>query len=119
MTLDRENQNDFLKNLRDRFLRTQATHDTREQADIVSEMLGFVGRLGAESVVSDIRSMLRKGYTKELDGYVLAISRIMKHELALACIRRAFNDVGLRVPDRYVKQFKATEQQAPPRMVAQ
>lgn len=76
-----------------------------QQKQKITEMLGFMSVLAYEGIKEDIRSFLKEGYQKELDGYVLALSRMMKHKDAWDCIYNAFKETSNHLPNRYYKLF--------------
>lgn len=71
----------------------------------VSQMLGFIASSALEGIVSDINNMLNNELFTELDGYVLALSRIVKHEIAWVCIKQAFEQSHQHLPKRYYSLF--------------
>lgn len=81
------------------------SQDASKDASKVAAILGFIGSSAAEMVTKDIEKLLDRNMLKELDGYVLAISKIMKHEIGWQCIVEAFAQKGKSIPQDYFKQF--------------
>lgn len=79
-----------------------------EQKETVANMLGLMGSNAVESIMSDIEKMIDRNLRSELDGYVLALSRIMRHDLAWQCIVNIFGDKNLPIPHYYFGQFGKT-----------
>lgn len=77
----------------------------KEKKDTVASMLGLMGSIAVETIMSDIGRMLDKKLFTELDGYVLALSRIMRHDMAWQCIIHVFADKNEPVPAKYYSQF--------------
>lgn len=75
------------------------------QKDTVASMLGLMGSIAVETIMSDIGQMLDKKMYHELDGYILALSRIMRHDMAWQCIVHVFADKNEPVPAKYYPQF--------------
>lgn len=93
----------FNKQLRDQF--QEKTLPTVQAAE-VSSMLGFIGSMAIDSIINDVKIMIEKDRRPEIDGYVLALSRIVKHDLALNAIQSAYKDKGEQIPKKYLDLFK-------------
>ncbi len=76
-----------------------------QQSDGAAEMLGFVSRMANETLLADLRQMICKNQMRELDGYIFALSRITKHELAWDCISKAFADEKSTIPSKFYPLF--------------
>ncbi len=83
-----------------------------EQIDptTITKMLGFMGNVAAEMVITDIQQLIEKKLRQQLDGYIFALSRIMRHELAWKCIITAFSDKAEPVPQKYFPYFGKTKE---------
>jgi len=77
---------------------------TSQQQTVVN-MLGLMGSIAADTIISDIQRMLDKNLNSQLDGYIFALSRIMRHDLAWQCISEAFRGKNKLVPDKYYPHF--------------
>lgn len=75
------------------------------QKDAIANMLGLMGANAVESIMSDITKMLDRNMRDTLDGYVLALSRIIRHDLAWKCIVHSFADANIPIPQGYYRQF--------------
>ena len=97
------------KDLREQLSNT--TEDKKEQVDpkTIKKMLGFMGNVAAEMIVTDIHQMIEKKLRQQLDGYIFALSRIVRHELAWKCITTAFADETEPVPQKYFPYFGKTK----------
>lgn len=71
----------------------------------ISNVLNFLSFATAETIAADIRYMLEKEHPQELDGYVFALSRLMKHDSAWAIITTAFSEQKSTIPPKYYKHF--------------
>ena len=78
---------------------------SKEKKDAVASMLGLMGSIAVETIMSDISRMLDKKLFTELDGYVLALSRIMRHDMAWQCIIHVFTDKNEPIPTKYYSEF--------------
>jgi hypothetical protein len=58
-------------------------------------------------------SMLQKSMHEQLDGYVLALSRCMEHDLAWHCISQAFEQHKQPIADKYYTRFNRTREKQP------
>lgn len=80
----------------------------------VSELLGLTIKDMEDTIVSDIAAMIEKGYRAPLEGYILCLSRIMKHETAWNHIVDAFRQQNEEVPKRYYPYFGRNLDEKPP-----
>ena len=71
----------------------------------VATMLGLMGSMATEMIISDLGTMIDKKMQAQLDGYVLALSRIMRHDIAWQCVVKAFSDKKMSIPEKYGPQF--------------
>lgn len=78
-------------------------------ATTITQMLGFVGQMAVNGIQSDIELMIEKNKWRELDGYIFALSKIMKHDLAWACIEKSFANKKISVPPKYKPYFSNTQ----------
>lgn len=113
------NPNSFSKNLREQFQNTSAPDKDKTKETIaaneVSQMLGFIGSMAVDVVFSDLKQMIEKNKRTEIDGYVLALSRIMKHDIAFECIEHAFREKGEPMPKKYRSLFVVQKSQSKPK----
>jgi len=93
----------FSKQLREDL--DQEEKQDQPSQESISQMLGFLGSTVTEIIQSDIGRMIDKNMRKEIDGYVLSLSRIMRHDLAWQCILNAFAAKNESVPTKYHNQF--------------
>lgn len=75
-----------------------------DAAKIVAEVLGFISREAKDTIIKDISFMLEKELSKELDGYVYALTRIVEKTLMKECIIEAFAKCNMPIPDKYEKK---------------
>ena len=73
-----------------------------------AEMLGITSAGMSEAIISDIVGMIDKGYRRNLEGYILCLSRIVKHDMAWDCITVAFAKQKESVPAKYYQLFNKT-----------
>lgn len=95
----------FSKQLREDLDQEQKKIPSQES---IAQMLGFLGSTVTEIIQSDIGKMIDRGMRKEIDGYILSLSRIMRHDLAWKCILSAFSVKNESVPTKYYTQFNDT-----------
>lgn len=91
-------------------LREQISRPTKNKIDssAISDMLGFVGTMAVDFIKNDIKLLIQKDMRKELDGYVLALSRIVKHNIALDCVKIAYESCIEPVPKKYLRLLGET-----------
>jgi hypothetical protein len=113
--------NSVSKQLRERFRNQGQNPQSPEASEAAAEMLGFVSRMAVEAILADISKMLASAKMRELDGYIFALSRIMKHDLAWDCIKKSFEEKKMTIPAKYFEQFgqKPEQQQLKNRMEVQ
>lgn len=87
--------------------------DRKEQKDSIATMLGLMGSIAIESIMADLKRMIEKSMHKEIDGYVLALSRIMRHDLAWQCIVQSFSESNEPIPSQYYSEFGANKLNLP------
>ena len=75
----------------------------------ISLMLGYIASMGVSSIIDDLDKMIKQNKRQEVDGYILALSRIMKHSIAFDCIQKAFTKNNEVVPGKYKNIFSATK----------
>lgn len=85
----------------------------------VATMLGLMGSIAVETIMTDISGMIDKNMFKELDGYIFALSRIMRHDMAWQCIVHSFAEKNEPIPAKYYSHFKQSMVQQKQRMTAQ
>lgn len=78
-------------------------------ASVFSEMLGITFNNQVETIIDDISSMIKSDYRKALDGYILCLSRIIKHNIAWTCIERGFSQENEKIPSKYYVKFNQNE----------
>jgi len=93
--------------------------EIKAQEELLMSALGVVANNMEESVISDISGMIEKEDRRAIDGYVLCLSRIMKHENAWNFICKAFQSKGEAVPSKYRKAFGMQETAATSNMKVQ
>ncbi len=79
----------------------------------VANLIGLMGTMAVDTIVADIGHMIDKGLRKEIDGYVLALSRIMRHDFAWKCVVTAFAKKHEPTPSKYAPYF-GDQSQTPP-----
>jgi len=97
---------DFIKQLRED-ISSEQPKPVPEKVDTatISQALGILGSTMTEIITSDIGQMIERDMRKEIDGYVLALSRIMRHDLGWKCVQNAFASKQETVPSKYKPQF--------------
>lgn len=93
------------KDLREQLSTESKSKITPDKKQKVTEMLGFMSVIAYEGVKEDIKALLKEDYRKELEGYILALSRIMKHKDAWDCIQSAFKESNDHIPKKYYRLF--------------
>lgn len=88
--------------LREQF---QSEKKTSIDPSAVYQMIGLMGNIAANTIILDIDEMISLEKRKELDGYVFALSRIMRHEAAWEYITEGFSRKKETVPERYAPYF--------------
>ena len=68
-------------------------------------MIGLMGDIAIEGVTKDMQQMISDGLRLPLDGYILALSRLMKHDTAWKCLVEAFSSKGESIPKRFYPLF--------------
>lgn len=76
----------------------------------------ILGMLGVEqymvgTISRDLKQLIKKDNRVAIDGYVLAMSRIMKHAAAWDCLVKAFTESGETVPQKFQSMFGKSESQ--------
>ncbi len=84
---------------------TNKTTNSSEIESTLSSLLGITYHNMNDILISDITKMIEDGQKYSLDGYVLCLSRIIKHELAWDCINAAFNKQKEHIPGKYYQLF--------------
>lgn len=74
-------------------------------AGSILEHLGVIGSNAAGQIISDIELMIERKLETQLDGYVLAISRVLKSTNAAHCIETAYKSKNMSVPDKYTSHL--------------
>jgi hypothetical protein len=94
----------------------QKEFDHKKASEHITRVLGFVANQHKEAIIHDIYTLLGKDRLRELDGYILALSRCMEHDLAWHCLSEAYQRVQKPTPDKYYKVFgkERKEDQSPP-----
>jgi hypothetical protein len=72
-------------------------------------MLGLMGDIAIEGVTKDMQRMIDDGLRTELNGYILALSRLMKHDTAWKCLIEAFSAKSESIPKRFYVLFGKSE----------
>lgn len=68
-----------------------------------------MGDIAVEGVTLDLQKMIDEGLRIQLDGYVLALSRLMKHKTAWKCLVESFSSRNESIPKRFYKLFGQPE----------
>lgn len=76
-----------------------------KESESINALLNFIGNEAQKMITEDICDMIEKNMYRQLDGYVLSLSRIMKHETAWNCIIKAFANKNEPIPPCYYQQF--------------
>ena len=92
----------------------QETH-SEDTASAISELLGITAKNMGNIIIDDLASMIQRGFHEALEGYVLCLSRIIKHSLAWKCIGEAFGKTGEKIPTKYYKLFGQDPNKIPER----
>lgn len=77
----------------------------------ISPQAGAAALLGinslgmVETIIADISELLSRNEWKSLNGYVLALSRIISHEVAWKCITESFRQSKESVPKKFYEVF--------------
>jgi len=95
----------FGKQLREDLAQESKPSPEKVDTATISQALGILGSAMTEIIASDIGQMIERDMRKEIDGYVLALSRIMRHDLGWKCIQNAFASKQETVPAKYKSQF--------------
>ena len=115
----RPSNQELLSELRERSKKERPKIDEQKEsspairADI-SDLLGLTSEDMHDIVVSDIVTMIKKGYRTALEGYVLCLSRIVRHDTAWGYIVEAFRETHEKVPGKYYPQFGRNPDEPPP-----
>ena len=91
----------FGKELRQQLEQQTKPANEQRAAREIAEVLGIVARGAADAVIDDMVAMIAHAYWKQLDGYVLALSKIMAHDLAWECVLKAFERQKATPPPKY------------------
>lgn len=92
---------DFIGQIKDSVIATEKNPMIDEARGIVANMIGLTLRGAADAVVSDIGMLIEASKWDAVDGYVLALSRILSHERAYEMISKAFTQKGHKLPSKY------------------
>jgi len=91
----------------------KTAQETNQKSSVKSEdvvaMIGLMGAFAMETVVTDLSRMIDKNLRKEVDGYVLALSRIMRRDFAWECIKNVFKSKNEPIPAEYYGHFGQTK----------
>lgn len=90
----------FGKELREQIHQQTKKPDARAAQEI-AEVLGIVARAAIDGIIDDMRVMIKHSYWKQLDGYVLALSKVLAHDLAWDCTCKAFEQEKATPPPKY------------------
>jgi len=93
------------KDLLKQFAQENTSANLNKQSNILSELLGITAINMVNTITSDISTMIDKGLTKELKGYILCLSRIMKHDIAWEYIQDSFKNCNEKIPQKYYELF--------------
>lgn len=93
----------------------QETHSKEDTASAISGLLGITAENMGNTIIDDIASMIRKGYRDALEGYILCLSRIIRHSVAWKCIGEAFGKTGEKIPQKYYELFGQDPSKIPER----
>ena len=99
------------KELRERFAEKDSS---APDASAVAEMLGITAINMANTVTDDVEAMIKQGHRKSLEGYVLCLSRIIRHANAWVYIEEAFKRTGESIPGKYYALFGKTRDSTSP-----
>ena len=91
---------------------SKESKESKEFASKIKELVGVVSFEIGTLVTDDLCSILeRKGEDNvavvdaAMDGYILALSRIVETQVAWRCICDSFRNQDKEIPDRYYKVF--------------
>ena len=90
--------------------------DHKKVSEHVANSLGFIATQHKDAIIHDINQLVQKDRLRELDGYILALSRCMEHDLAWHCLSEVYQLCLRPIPDKYYLIFnkKRKEDQSPP-----
>ncbi len=81
---------------------------SQPKKETLANIIGLMGSITIEVILSDINKMLEANKRENLDGYIFGLSRLLRHDLAWQCIVDAFADRNEPVPSKYYPQFGKT-----------
>ncbi len=93
----------------------QETHSEDAKRAGISELLGITAKNMGDTIIDDLATMIKKGFREALEGYVLCLSRIIKHSIAWKCIGEAFGKTGEKIPQKYYELFGQDPSKIPER----
>ena len=93
----------------------QKPDNVQKQTSALSELLGITAMNMVNTITDDIANMIQTGYTKEIEGYILCLSRIMKHDTAWECIQDGFKRTNEKIPQKYYALFGKDPDKLPKR----
>lgn len=94
---------------------TPEVPNVQQQSNTMAELIGITARNMVEKIIDDLSTMIEKEYRDALEGYVLCLSRIIKHETAWHCISEAFAHENEQVPKKYYELFGQDPDKIPKR----
>jgi len=88
----------------------------KKVSEHLTRVLGFVANQHKDAIIHDINKLIGQGLSKELNGFVLALSHCMEHDLAWHCLSEAYRFYLKPIPDKYYRIFnkERSEDQSPP-----
>ena len=99
------------------------TNPSLKNSDQLKEMVGIVAYEITKNVTEDLISILQRlGGNNEnavlasMDGYVLALSRILEKPIAWKCISEAFRQMNISIPEKYYVVFNIEIEQKKPKV---
>lgn len=93
----------------------QETRSKDTTSVAIAELIGITAKNMGDTIIDDISTMIQKGFREALEGYILCLSRIIKHSIAWKCIGEAFGKTGEKIPQKYYELFGQDPSKIPER----
>lgn len=88
----------------------------KEISQQLKEMVGIIGFEMIHTITTDVATFLKRRTDQNadkveaaLDGYMLALSRIIEKNVAWKCVEEAFSSQNVDVPTKYYDLFNLSE----------
>lgn len=76
-----------------------------QQKEAIANLVGLVVSGFDETVISDLSTLIQQGRREGINGYVLCLSRVVRHELGWELVKKAFEQEKEKVPSKYNRLF--------------